>query len=223
MIEVVGRNDRTCDSGAVRSRFCLRWLLPLVFVASFGALHLQAQTGAPAPPIPPAHGNSGYVGSERCAACHRRQFAAWRTSQHARALQHATTATVLGRFDGAQFAKDGVTTTFLIRDGRFLIDTAGPDGKQGTFEVKFTLGLEPLQQYLVAMPDGRLQSFGIAWDTRPAGQGGQRWFDLYTGQKFAPGDPLHWTGIQQTANFMCIDCHATDLRKGFDEASNAYH
>lgn len=196
------------------------WPLALVFALSFGALHLRAQTGTPG--AGPAPGPSAFVGSDRCADCHRQEHAAWTGTQHALALQQATGAVVLGNFDGATFEKDGVRTAFLTRDGRYLIDTPGPDGKRGLFEVRFTLGLEPLQQYLVELPGGRLQAFGLAWDSRPARDGGQRWFDLYPDQKLALGDALHWTGIQQTANFMCIDCHVTNFRKGFDAAANGY-
>ena len=183
-------------------------------------MHLHAQTGTPG--SPPA--TSGiFVSSERCASCHQREAAAWKGSQHALALQDARGPAVLGDFRDATFEKDGVATKFTQHDSRFFVVTAGPDGTPGEFEVKFTLGVVPLQQYLVEMPGGRLQAFGIAWDTRPKNAGGQRWFDLYPGQKIPPGDALHWTGIQQTANFMCVDCHVTNLRKGFDEATNAYH
>ena len=137
-------------------------------------------------------------------------------------MQHAGPATVLGAFDGATFDKDGVTSTFLTKGKDFFVRTEGPDGKPGDFPVKFTFGLAPLQQYLVEMPGGRLQAFGIAWDSRAKAEGGQRWFDLYPGQHLKPGNPLHWTGIQQTANFMCIDCHVTNFRKGFDSAQRTY-
>lgn len=197
-------------------------LLALVFLASAGTLHLRAQTGAA--PSPSVRAQSpAFVGSPACATCHQRETAAWKGTQHADAMQHARGAAVLGDFNGATFIRDGVTTTFSKRDDRFFIQTEGPDGKPGEFEVKFTFGVSPLQQYLVALPGGRLQAFGIAWDTRPKSAGGQRWFDLYFGQKIPPGDPLHWTGIQQTANYMCIDCHVTNLRKGFDAASNTYN
>jgi predicted CXXCH cytochrome family protein len=194
-------------------------VLGVVFAATLGVTHLLAQNapsalGAPAP--------AAFVGSERCAACHLSQHAAWKGSQHAHAMAHARGAAVLGDFNNASFTKDGVVTTFLSRDGRYFVRTAGPDGQPGEFEVAFTLGVAPLQQYLVQMPGGRLQAFGIAWDTRPAAAGGQRWFDLYPGQKLPSGDPLHWTGIQQTANFMCIDCHVTNLHKNFDAAANSY-
>ena len=195
-------------------------LLALVFLASAGALHLRAQTGAAPAPRPAA---PSFVGSTACAACHQRETAAWKGTQHAEAMQHARGAAVLGDFNDATFTRDGVTTTFSKRDDRFFVRTEGPDGKPGEFEVKFTFGVSPLQQYLVALPGGRLQAFGIAWDTRPKSMGGQRWFDLYFGQKIPPGDPLHWTGIQQTANYMCIDCHVTNLRKGFDAATSSYN
>ena len=195
-------------------------LLALVFLASAGALHLRAQTGAAPAPRSAA---PAFVGSTACATCHQRETAAWKGTQHAEAMQHARGAAVLGDFNDATFTRDGVTTTFSKRDDRFFIRTEGPDGKPGEFEVKFTFGVSPLQQYLVTLPGGRLQAFGIAWDTRPKSMGGQRWFDLYFGQKIPPGDPLHWTGIQQTANYMCIDCHVTNLRKGFDAATSSYN
>jgi hypothetical protein len=71
-------------------------------------------------------------------------------------------------------------------------------------------------------PGGRPQALGIAWDSRPRDQGGQRWFDLYPGQKLKPGDPLHWTGRDQTWNYQCADCHSTDLKKNYDRAANSY-
>jgi predicted CXXCH cytochrome family protein len=197
-----------------------RWLLLAVFLASGTVLHLHAQ---PRPPGPAPAGPPIFAGSAACASCHQREHAAWQGSQHAHALQPARPDTVAGNFNEASFDKDGVVSRFLRQGGKFLIETEGPDGKRGEFEVRYTLGLAPLQQYLVEMPGGRLQAFGIAWDTRPASAGGQRWFDLYPGHRIPAGDPLHWTGIQQTANFMCVDCHVTNFRKGFDAAANAYH
>ena len=36
------------------------------------------------------------------------------------------------------------------------------------------------------------------------------------------GDPLHWTGIDQTWNFQCAECHSTELRKNYDAQKNTY-
>jgi hypothetical protein len=68
-----------------------------------------------------------------------------------------------------------------------------------------------------------MQALGIAWDSRPKAQGGQRWFHLYPGQNLKAGDPLHWTGVQQNWNFQCAECHSTDYRKNYDAASGTFH
>ena len=92
----------------------------------------------------------------------------------------------------------------------------------GQFEIAYTFGADPLQQYLIRFPDGRLQALGLAWDTRPRADGGQRWFHLYPGVTLRPPDPFHWTGREQTWNYQCAECHSTDLRKGYDVAANRY-
>ncbi len=74
----------------------------------------------------------------------------------------------------------------------------------------------------MSFPDGRRQALGTAWDSRPADRGGQRWFHLYPGETIRAGDPLHWTGFLQNWNFMCADCHSTNLRKGYDREARTY-
>ena len=130
-------------------------------------------------------------------------------------MQPANESTVLGDFNDASIANGAVTSRFFRRDGKFMVRTDGPDGALHDYEIKYTFGVYPLQQYLIAMPGGRLQAFGIAWDSRPRESGGQRWFYLHPEQKITARDPLHWTGIDQNWNFMCADCHSTNLRKNY--------
>ena len=178
---------------------------------------------APAQPAPVAASQAGgYVGSATCGQCHQKTYDAWAGSQHAHAMERATAATVLGDFRNAKFAYAGTTSTFSTRDGRYFVRTDGADGKLADFEILYTFGVAPLQQYLIAAPGGRLQALSIAWDARPRAAGGQRWFHLYPKQDIKAGDPLHWTGIGQNWNFMCAECHATNLRKGFDAASGEF-
>jgi Flp pilus assembly protein TadD len=165
---------------------------------------------------------AAYVGQERCAQCHAEQARAWRTSHHAAAMQVANDSTVLGDFNDAHFAKDGVTSSFFKKDGKFYLRSDGPDGAPQDFAVAYTFGVYPLQQYLVPFPNGRMQSFVVAWDSRDNERDGQRWFHLYPDQKITHADPLHWTGRNQTWNYMCADCHSTNLRKNYDLAKDSY-
>lgn len=163
-----------------------------------------------------------YVADLDCASCHADETRAWNGSHHDLAMQEATPETVLGDFDDATFGEGDASTRFFRRGDRFLIQTAGRDGKRALFEVPFVFGVEPLQQLLVAFPGGRLQSFPIAWDTRPEADGGQRWFHLTPEHVPAAGDPFHWTGVYQTWNHQCASCHSTAVQRGFDEDSDTY-
>jgi predicted CXXCH cytochrome family protein len=169
-----------------------------------------------------AIGSATFVGSETCADCHRTEAALWNASQHQRAMSIATEASVLGDFKDASFDYYGVHSQFFRKDGKFVVKTDGPDGRLADFAVKYTFGIDPLQQYLVEFPDGRLQALSLAWDSRPKEQGGQRWFHLYPSENIAHDDPLHWTRLNQNWNFMCAECHSTGVRKNYDSAKDRF-
>ena len=158
-----------------------------------------------------------YVDDAACADCHAREHEAWSGSHHDLAMQEATAGTVLGDFDDATFTHFGVTSRFFRRDGRFFVNTEGPDGRLADFELAYAFGVEPLQQYLAPFPGGRLQSLTIAWDTERG-----RWFHLYPDREIRPDDPLHWTGRYQRWNTMCAECHSTRLRPRYDADSDTY-
>ncbi len=208
-----------------------RVALPLIAVTAvsgaIAAWLLTRDAGQPARTASAASDSTGpaeatYVGEPACTKCHEVQGREWRQSDHAMAMAAATDATVLGNFDGATFTQAGVTSTFFKRDNRFFVRTDGPDGRVGDYEITYTFGVDPLQQYLVEFPGGRLQCLPIAWDTRPADRGGQRWFHLYPGERITHTDPLHWTGPNQNWNYMCADCHSTNLRRNYDLTTNTY-
>lgn len=163
-----------------------------------------------------------FVGRDSCVVCHQEAVSQWQGSHHDRAMEVATEETVLGDFEDASFERFGVTTRFFRRDGKFFVNTEGPDGQMQDYQIKYTFGIEPLQQYMVEMPDGRIQVLRVSWDTDEG-----KWFYVappdVKDQKLQPGDPLHWTGIGQNWNTMCADCHSTNLQKNFDLASNTYH
>ena len=200
-----------------------RWLLAAGALAGgIAVVAVWRVRSGPAPPDRTPQTAATYVGSAACAPCHAREATDWRASQHAAAMSAATDGTVLGRFDDTAVPHAGVTTTFFKRSGRFGVRTDGPDGRQADFDVAYTFGVFPLQQYLIPQPGGRLQALGLAWDARRAADGGQRWFSLYPEQALKAGNPLHWTGIDQNWNSICADCHATNLRKGYDATAHQF-
>ncbi|NNG02859.1 MAG: tetratricopeptide repeat protein [Inquilinus sp.] len=167
-----------------------------------------AQSGAAVP---------DYVGSQACGACHAVAAAAWEGSHHAWAWKHPDASSVLGDFDEATIEHRGVTSRFLTRDGRYFVETDGPDGTLTEFEVRYTAGLAPLQQYLLETEPGRLQALDLAWDAIR-----QRWYHLYPDQDLPAGDGLHWTGPYKTWNARCAECHATGFDKNYDPRARRY-
>ena len=170
-----------------------------------------------APPQAPAVDGAAFVGREECRACHQVEYDAWTGSDHDLAMDVADETTVLGDFADAVFTGKDITTRFFRRDGRFMVNTVGPGGDAEDFEITHVFGFEPLQQYLVPLPGGRLQCLTIAWDTERG-----QWFDLYPDQEIPPGDWLHWTGGAQNWNGMCAECHSTNLQKGYDWTTRTF-
>jgi predicted CXXCH cytochrome family protein len=163
-----------------------------------------------------------YVGAAACTECHAEAAKAWRGSHHDLAMQKADAQAVLGDFNDATLAHKGIASRFFRRDGKFIVTTDGADGKPADFEIAYTFGVWPLQQYLVAFPGGRYQALNLAWDSRGKAEGGQRWFDLQAGQKLGPNDALHWTGRYQNWALQCAECHSTRLEKHYDAGSDSY-
>ena len=106
----------------------------------------------PAPKPRPA-----YVGRSSCVECHAEAVAKWEGSHHFHAMELPNDQTVRADFNGTTFTHHNITSRFFRKEDRYLVETENQEGKQETFPIKYTFGWEPLQQYLVEFPDGRLQ------------------------------------------------------------------
>ena len=154
-------------------------LVLVVLAAAYGLwwmLH-ESQTA-------PSSVQATFVSPETCFGCHDAERLRWHGSHHHMAMDVANADTVLADFDDASFTHGGVTTRFFRKGKGFAVETDGADGELQTFDVDYVFGVEPLQQYLVELPGGRLQALPLAWDSRPASSGGQQWFHLF------PDEPL---------------------------------
>jgi tetratricopeptide (TPR) repeat protein len=163
-------------------------------------------------------GHNAFVGDQSCKRCHAKEYNEWRQSHHFMAMQPANDSTVEGNFNNATFTADGVSSRFFKNQGKFYINTQGDDGRNHDYEVKFTFGFTPLQQYLVEFPGGRMQVPRVSWDAKQ-----KKWFHQYAGQKIPSHDWLHWTGNGQNWNTMCASCHSTNLQKNYDIDADTYN
>jgi tetratricopeptide (TPR) repeat protein len=166
----------------------------------------------------PPPGNNAFIGDQSCKNCHQKQHDKWEQSHHYMAMLPPDDSTVKGDFNNTSFTADGITSKFFKKDGKFIINTEGDDGKNHDYEVKYTFGFTPLQQYLVEFPGGRMQVPRLSWDVKQ-----KKWFNQYAGQKIPSHDWLHWTGNAQNWNTMCASCHSTNLQKNYNIDGDSYH
>ncbi len=162
-----------------------------------------------------------YVGSATCVECHKIENDLWLTSDHYFAMDTADEKSVLGDFNNVEFKHGGETHRLYKKDEKFFAFTDGSDGKMQEFEVQYTFGAWPLQQYLVPFPDGKMQTLALTWDTIK-----KEWYHMadvvYQGQDIDHTNWLHWTNQGQNWNGMCADCHSTNLVKGFDHETKTF-
>jgi Tfp pilus assembly protein PilF len=186
----------------------------IIIILSIPAYLLKERYFAHPPAPRPA---ATFVGSKKCMDCHKAEYDRWQNSLHDRAMEVADDATVLGDFNEAVIEFHGVTSRFYRKVDKFFVQTQGPDGKMGEFEITHTFGWYPLQQYLVPFPGGRLQCLPIAWDVKE-----KKWYHLYPDAPIDPKDWLYWTNAGQNWNGMCAECHSTNLKKNYDIQGDAY-
>ena len=147
----------------------------------------------------------------------------WRGSHHQLAMQPANAATVLGDFDDARFTHDGVVSSLL------------PPRRQAHRAHRRPRRRAPrlpdhahLRRRAAAAVPGRVSRRAARRRWRSPGTAGRAQTAASAGSIFIPTstsisrDPLHWTGVTENWNFMCADCHSTNVRKAYDAATGRY-
>ena len=161
------------------------------------------------------------ISNQQCISCHQQSQHDWQQSDHANAMAIADKDSVLADFDNKQVEHYGQKAYFFIKDGRYQV-TISYDDNTDTYPIKYTFGHFPLQQYLVATEQGKLQVLPFAWDSRNKAKGGQRWYHNYSHEEIRPQDRLHWRQPLQNWNGMCADCHSDGLVREYDTEKNSF-
>jgi tetratricopeptide (TPR) repeat protein len=162
-----------------------------------------------------------FTGGKECISCHKREYDLWKSSKHDNAMDFATDSTVLGDFNNAESEANGVKHKFYKRDGKFFVYTKGEGGSMTEYEVAYTFGVKPLQQYLIPFRKGKFQCLPIAWDTER-----KKWFDMsamvYRPEELKPHSWFYWTNQSQNWNGMCAECHSTNLQKNYNIETDSF-
>ena len=199
--------------------FLVGWIVVVVFYSCSDQQKTKSE-GKEAPNVSSskyALMDAQYVGSENCQECHTAEYDDWNGSHHDDAMMIADQNSVLAEFN-TTFTSQGVTSTFYTKEDGFYVNTEGPGGEYTDFKIIYTFGIEPLQQYIVAFPDGRYQCLRTAWDTEK-----EVWFDLYPDMKLVHDEWIHWTKGGLNWNIMCSDCHSTLVKKNYDPIKEKYN
>lgn len=185
----------------------------------------QQESGkTPAPPsaglAPDDEVHAGYAGSASCKECHETAYAGWLDSNHGLAEREIRKDMDEKAFSPKQTLVHGKKTseTFLDADGLAKILTLGLGNQRRIYPVVRIIGNNPLRQFLVPAPGGRLQTCDVSYDPHK-----NELFDVYGEEQRNPGDWGHWTGQGMNWNAMCAACHNTRLRKNYDPQTNSYH
>ncbi len=152
-----------------------------------------------------------FVGGESCKACHEEQFALWKSSHHDQAMKIADSLSILADFNNTTFTHNNVTSRFYKKDGVYFVYTQDEDGSYKEFRIVYTFGFTPLQQYIVAFPNGEFNCLLTAWDTVE-----NKWFHLQQDLEIVHDEWINWSGGSQRWNTMCADCHSTNLHKNYN-------
>ena len=169
-----------------------------------------------------------FVGSDACGRCHEDNHRSWHRTFHRTMTAEATTASVLGAFDGATLRHDGVVAK-MDRDGAgaFRMTFTPEGGAPRTVTVARTVGSHRYQQYLAQEGDTYWR-LPVAWHVEE-----KRWFPMTGAFLFAddtridvPGRPVFGGGVFDRHvtrwNDNCVFCHNVAPNPRLDAATGRF-
>jgi len=191
--------------------------------------YTDEETALPEPMKTPAFGEPEYVGSKRCKDCHWREYDTWKNTLHSKFMQLPNEYSVIGDFErnnklttkisnnAPQLAGEEVHTTMFKKNGRFYVNTIGPDWEAHNYEITNVIGIGRRQNYLTKFPNGELHVLPVEWDANI-----ETWIDLNGLEKNFPGDGEYWSDLKSIWQFKCGGCHVTGIKANYDKINNVF-
>lgn len=187
-----------------------RTTLPAVDSDSTSVAPVIGEAGKTASGIPSAQARA-------CATCHEEQFEKWQRSQHAWANRLVSVEKDGAAFTPARMLVNGSFVTHLHEQGnRFEFVSSGPDGISH-HQPEAVIGIEPLRQYLVPFPGGRLQVVDVSYDPHS-----NKWFNAFGDEDRQPHEWGFWKNRSMNWNSRCAFCHMTGFEKNYDPDADTY-
>jgi len=159
-----------------------------------------------------------YVGSAKCQECHEGVYDGWKSTLHPHQFKEASPNAIVGDFELKNtLAAGGYTSKMFKKDNKFFVTTKGPEGKEGTYEVKYVLGGFWKQRYVTEFPNGGLHILPVQWIVKA-----QKWEDFRGLEKQQPGDGVFWADKARTYQFNCTGCHDVGIEFKYDVKTDKY-
>ena len=156
-------------------------------------------------------------GAQVCQECHPVEYDLWLASQHANANRLMDPQLDDPAFEPPHREEIGSFVTEIRKAGKqLLISQTAPDGVTSHHEPESVIGVDPLVQYLVPFPGGRLQVVDMSYDPRS-----NEWFNVYGTEDRLPHEWGFWKNRAMTWNVQCAFCHMTNLEKGYSSETDA--
>lgn len=204
------------------------FLCAFLFISASGCS--QHHEGAAMKPKKPVKmENAQYVGSEPCKNCHWREHDSWKHTLHSKFMQEANEFSVVGDFernstltvkasgDLPNLANKEVTTTMFIREGKYYVNTIGPDSEPHDYEIRYVIGIDRVQNYLTKFPSGALHVLPVAWVVDE-----KKWKDVDGLEKHYPGGGKYWSDPGSIWQIKCGGCHVTGMKINYNDQDNTY-
>jgi predicted CXXCH cytochrome family protein len=177
----------------------------------------------------PSFGKPEYVGSIKCKECHWREHDSWKHTLHSKFVQPIGEFAVVGNFqhnnkltvkvtkNSPNLAREEITTTMFKKNGKYYVNTIGPDWKYHDYEITNVIGVNRKQNYITRFPNGELHVLPVEWQDE-----GKKWVDLNGLQRYYPGSGKYWSDPGRIWQFKCGSCHVTGMNINYDKASDSF-